>query len=105
MISQGGGWCESVEKCLSCKETDLGSSKQMVKQFGFSGLLSSQQKSNPGRISQFPSGLVLLLDAFILTDILFEHVDFYNWNRIKVRYCDGSSFTGDLVNPVSYLNY
>jgi len=22
--------------------------------------------------------------------------DFYNWNRIKVRYCDGSSFTGDV---------
>lgn len=21
--------------------------------------------------------------------------DFYNWNRIKVRYCDESSFTGD----------
>jgi hypothetical protein len=30
--------------------------------------------------------------------------DFYNWNRIKVRYCDGSSFTGDVeaVNPVSF---
>lgn len=30
-------------------------------------------------------------------------VDFYNWNRVKVRYCDGSSFTGDVqaVNPVS----
>lgn len=29
--------------------------------------------------------------------------DFYNWNRVKVRYCDGSSFTGDVqaVNPVS----
>ncbi|XVF52210.1 hypothetical protein PTKIN_Ptkin05aG0001000 [Pterospermum kingtungense] len=71
---EGGGWCESVETCLSRKKTDLGSSKPMVKQFGFSGLLSSQQKSNP---------------------------DFYNWNRIKVRYCDGSSFTGDVatVNP------
>jgi len=22
--------------------------------------------------------------------------DFYNWNRVKVRYCDGSSFTGDV---------
>lgn len=29
--------------------------------------------------------------------------DFHNWNRVKVRYCDGSSFTGDVeaVNPVS----
>lgn len=34
-------------------------------------------------------------------------LDFYNWNRIKVRYCDGSSFTGDVeaVNPVSELNF
>lgn len=30
-------------------------------------------------------------------------LDFYNWNRIKVRYCDGSSYTGDVeaVDPVS----
>ncbi|XVE57251.1 hypothetical protein DITRI_Ditri04bG0076700 [Diplodiscus trichospermus] len=73
---EGGGWCESVETCLSRRKTDLGSSKEMVKQFGFSGLLSSQQKSNP---------------------------DFYNWNRIKVRYCDGSSFTGD-VEAVNQAN-
>lgn len=45
---KGGGWCEDVPTCLSRKTTDLGSSKQMVKQFGFSGLLSGQQKSNPG---------------------------------------------------------
>nr|GEV85398.1 hypothetical protein [Tanacetum cinerariifolium] len=27
--------------------------------------------------------------------------DFYNWNRIKVRYCDGASFIDDVkkVNP------
>ncbi|XP_038986470.1 long chain base biosynthesis protein 2a-like [Phoenix dactylifera] len=30
-----------------------------------------------------------------------ERRDFYNWNKVKVRYCDGSSFTGDVkrVNP------
>lgn len=21
--------------------------------------------------------------------------DFYNWNRVKIRYCDGASFAGD----------
>lgn len=35
--------------------------------------------------------------------------DFYNWNKVKVRYCDGSSFTGDVerVDPVSltYLDF
>ncbi|KAE8733818.1 Pectin acetylesterase 8 [Hibiscus syriacus] len=75
---EGGGWCEDVATCLSRKKTDLGSSNLMVKQFGFFGLLSSQQKSNP---------------------------DFYNWNQIKVRYCDGSSFTCDVeaVNPANNL--
>ncbi|KAK6251631.1 Pectinacetylesterase/NOTUM - like 2 [Theobroma cacao] len=35
------------------------------------------------------------------------HLDFYNWNRVKVRYCDGSSFTGDVaaVNPVTNLHF
>jgi len=35
--------------------------------------------------------------------------DFYNWNKVKVRYCDGSSFTGDveevdLVSPYSTIS-
>ena len=45
-------------------------------------------------------------------DILFYHqcvfstsicesflqlTDFYNWNRVKLRYCDGASFGGDAV--------
>ncbi|KAI5391071.1 hypothetical protein KIW84_076075 [Lathyrus oleraceus] len=32
---------------------------------------------------------------------------FYNWNRIKVRYCDSSSFTGDVevVDPATNLHY
>lgn len=24
----------------------------------------------------------------------FGAVDFFNWNRVKVRYCDGASFAG-----------
>ncbi|KAG6529602.1 hypothetical protein ZIOFF_011811 [Zingiber officinale] len=33
--------------------------------------------------------------------------DFYNWNRVKIRYCDGSSFTGDVEerDPVSHVYY
>jgi len=33
--------------------------------------------------------------------------DFYNWNRMKIRYCDGSSFTGDVeeVDPVSFVAF
>ncbi|KAK9277066.1 hypothetical protein L1049_006605 [Liquidambar formosana] len=77
---EGGGWCNNVTTCLDRKNTRLGSSKQMVKQVAFSGMLSNKQKFNP---------------------------DFYNWNRIKVRYCDGASFTGDVeaVNPATNLHF
>ncbi|KAG6635927.1 pectin acetylesterase 8-like [Carya illinoinensis] len=77
---EGGGWCNNVTTCLSRKSTRLGSSKEMVKEVAFSGLLSKFQKFNP---------------------------DFYNWHRIKVRYCDGASFTGDVeaVDPATNLHF
>ncbi|KAF5749119.1 putative pectin acetylesterase [Tripterygium wilfordii] len=77
---EGGGWCNNVTTCLSRKKTHLGSSKQMSQQIPFSGILSNRGRYNP---------------------------DFYNWNRIKIRYCDGSSFTGDVqaVNRATNLYY
>ncbi|PIN13606.1 Pectin acetylesterase [Handroanthus impetiginosus] len=77
---EGGGWCNNVTTCLARKNNRLGSSKQMAKQIVFSGILSNKAKFNP---------------------------DFYNWNRVKVRYCDGASFTGDVeaVNPVTKLHF
>ncbi|KAH9687768.1 Pectin acetylesterase 8 [Citrus sinensis] len=52
----------------------------MVKEANFTGILSNEQKFNP---------------------------DFYDWNRVKVRYCDGASFTGDVeaVNPETNLHF
>ncbi|KAG4951797.1 hypothetical protein JHK85_045664 [Glycine max] len=76
---EGGGWCNNIESCLDRKDTRLGSSKQMEDIY-FSGILSNEQQFNP---------------------------DFYNWNRVKVRYCDGSSFTGDVeeVDPTTNLHF
>ncbi|CAN1779655.1 Pectin acetylesterase 7 [Linum perenne] len=53
---------------------------EMEKTMGFSGILGSKVASNP---------------------------DFYNWNRIKIKYCDGSSFTGDVeaVDPKTKLYF
>ncbi|RZC19841.1 hypothetical protein D0Y65_006617 [Glycine soja] len=31
---------------------------------------------------------------------LVIEIDFFNWNRVKVRYCDGASFSGDSQNEV-----
>ncbi|KDP28067.1 hypothetical protein JCGZ_19475 [Jatropha curcas] len=77
---EGGGWCDDIESCLARRNTYKGSSSKMNKTMGFSGILGSKQVSNP---------------------------DFYNWNRIKIRYCDGSSFTGDVeeVDPKTNLYF
>lgn len=77
---EGGGWCNNVTNCVSRMHTRLGSSKRMVEKLAFSAILSNKRQYNP---------------------------DFYNWNRVKVRYCDGSSFTGDVqaVNPATNLHF
>jgi len=66
---QGGAWCGTTgkESCSIRKMTEYGSSKFM-KPIAFDGVLSDQQPQNP---------------------------DFYNWNKVFVRYCDGASFSGD----------
>ncbi|KAJ0802260.1 putative pectinacetylesterase/NOTUM [Helianthus annuus] len=74
---QGGGWCHTIEDCVYRKTMDngLGSSKLMPELY-FSGILSNKADQNP---------------------------NFYNWNRVYMRYCDGSSFTGD-VDEVDTVN-
>ncbi|KAK1286715.1 hypothetical protein QJS10_CPB20g01028 [Acorus calamus] len=64
---EGGGWCNTIESCSSRKMTQLGSSNYMDAQF-FSGILSDDRAQNP---------------------------DFFNWNKVKIRYCDGGSLSGN----------
>ncbi|KAJ4971295.1 hypothetical protein NE237_004394 [Protea cynaroides] len=68
---EGGGWCDSVASCSLRKMTALGSSKYMDSQVPFTGILSNDPSQNP---------------------------EFFNWNKVKLRYCDGASFSG---NPES----
>ncbi|KAK4378778.1 hypothetical protein RND71_000640 [Anisodus tanguticus] len=75
---QGGGWCNSVRSCVYRKKTRRGSSNYMEKQIPFTGILSNKAEENP---------------------------DFYNWNRVKVRYCDGASFTGDSEDKAAGLQF
>ncbi|CAL1398794.1 unnamed protein product [Linum trigynum] len=75
---EGGGWCNSVRSCIYRKTTRRGSSKYMEKVIPFTGILSNKAEENP---------------------------DFFNWNRIKLRYCDGASFTGDSQDEASKLYY
>ncbi|KAG8476304.1 hypothetical protein CXB51_033099 [Gossypium anomalum] len=64
----GGGWCNDISSCLERAKTRRGSTRYMSKLEVFSGILSNNASLNP---------------------------DFYNWNRVKLRYCDGASFSGD----------
>ncbi|PKU83136.1 pectin acetylesterase 5 isoform X1 [Dendrobium catenatum] len=65
---EGGGWCNNAESCASRGRTALGSSMYM-EAMHFVGILSPYPSQNP---------------------------DFFNWNKVKVRYCDGASFAGDV---------
>ncbi|WMV43111.1 hypothetical protein MTR67_036496 [Solanum verrucosum] len=43
----------------------------------------------------------------ILHNTSKENPEFHNWNRVRVKYCDGASFTGDVeqVNPENKLYF
>ncbi|KAI3872979.1 hypothetical protein MKW92_039723 [Papaver armeniacum] len=68
LVFEGGAWCRSIQECSFIAKTYRGSTTQMEKQKHFNGIMSKNASLNP---------------------------DFYNWNRIKIRYCDGGSFAGD----------
>ncbi|KAK6242895.1 hypothetical protein QUC31_009304 [Theobroma cacao] len=75
---EGGGWCNNIRTCVYRKKTRRGSSTYMEKQIPFTGILSEKAEENP---------------------------DFFNWNRVKLRYCDGASFTGDSENKAAQLQF
>ncbi|KAL9833202.1 Pectin acetylesterase 6 [Arabidopsis thaliana] len=75
---EGGGWCNNHRSCVYRKTSRRGSSKFMEKALAFTGILSNRSEENP---------------------------DFFNWNRIKLRYCDGASFSGDSQDESSQLFY
>ncbi|XP_031487505.1 pectin acetylesterase 5-like [Nymphaea colorata] len=69
---EGGGWCNTMASCGARKMTILGSST-LMQPVVFSGILSGSPSENPY---------------------------FFNWNRVKLRYCDGASFAGDVEHEV-----
>lgn len=75
---EGGGWCNNIRTCVYRKKTRRGSSAFMEKEIPFTGILSNKAEENP---------------------------DFFNWNRVKLRYCDGASFAGDAAHPTAQLQF
>eukprot|EP00563_Minutocellus_polymorphus_P016520 CAMPEP_0181058724 /NCGR_PEP_ID=MMETSP1070-20121207/20983_1 /TAXON_ID=265543 /ORGANISM="Minutocellus polymorphus, Strain NH13" /LENGTH=287 /DNA_ID=CAMNT_0023138317 /DNA_START=418 /DNA_END=1277 /DNA_ORIENTATION=- len=72
---QGGGWCETEAKCLERSTTTHGSSLDWPEEAEWrkSLLFSTSAEDNP------------------LT---------HSWNKVYIRYCDGSSFTSNRQDPV-----
>lgn len=69
---QGGGWCYTIEECVSRSKGSLGStSKDPQTRTLNGGYFDYDNKSNP------------LM---------------WNWNKIEIRYCDGASVSGDRVD-------
>ncbi|KAK2456840.1 pectin acetylesterase [Trifolium repens] len=75
---EGGGWCNTLRNCVYRKKTPRGSSIYMENRIPFTGILSNKPEENP---------------------------DFFNWNRVKLRYCDGASFSGDSENEAAGLQF
>ncbi|XP_039135628.1 pectin acetylesterase 10-like [Dioscorea cayenensis subsp. rotundata] len=75
---EGGGWCNDIRTCVYRKTSRHGSSNYMEKEIPFTGIMSNDPAMNP---------------------------DFYNWNRVKVRYCDGASFKGEGYDKNASLHF
>ena len=39
----------------------------------------------------------------VLTELVFQCTDFYNWNKVKIRYCDGASFSGNVKDEFQVI--
>ncbi|XP_071954964.1 uncharacterized protein [Antedon mediterranea] len=77
IILEGGDWCWNVTDCYERSLTTLGSTTYGPDKVDFNGILSNDRLVNP---------------------------DFYNWNAVLIKYCDGGSFSGNLSFPVNYKN-
>ncbi|VAH34420.1 unnamed protein product [Triticum turgidum subsp. durum] len=75
---EGGGWCNNARTCRFRTRTHHGSSNFMERQIAFTGIMSASPAENP---------------------------DFYNWNRVKIRYCDSASFAGDTFDKGTGLYF
>ncbi|TQE02830.1 hypothetical protein C1H46_011559 [Malus baccata] len=73
LFIEGGGWCNTIESCILRKHMHLGSSKHMGRRVHFTGILSPYPDHNPG---------------------------FFNWNRVRIQYCDGAFIAGHPDNEL-----
>merc|ERR1719245_2722148 len=75
ILLTGGGWCADDLECLELTKGPMGSSKFFLPGRGEEGILDPDCDRNPV---------------------------FCNFNRVSVPYCDGTSFSGNLDEPLRW---
>ncbi|KAL1551668.1 [Wnt protein] O-palmitoleoyl-L-serine hydrolase [Salvia divinorum] len=75
----GGAWCDTKEECIYRSKYQSSGSNKETPPKGFWPLMRPNKTLNP---------------------------DFYNWNAVWIRYCDGASFMADVeaVDPETNLH-
>jgi hypothetical protein len=78
----GGGWCWSIEDCANRATSLIGTSKNwppflsgITPNMSYGGIMSGNATENP---------------------------DFATWALVWIMYCDGSSYTSNVADPVPY---
>ncbi|RRT72913.1 hypothetical protein B296_00011657, partial [Ensete ventricosum] len=51
----------------------------------------------------FPPSPPTLVNLTLVPSAAAKGADFYNWNRVQIRYCDGASFAGEGHDAVSKI--
>jgi hypothetical protein len=82
--------------------TRLGSSNFFEHEVPFFGVLSSDPSQNPGTLREIFSSFSVVAFVYIYGSFFEDlysclcclFVDFFNWNRVMIRYCDGACFSG-----------
>ena len=110
----GGGWCSSIDDCIersrqkSTKTSpSLGSSKDWKEHV----VCDAESQYTPKEdSSEFPNessakgSLPCHYDGGEHGLISYNPIEnplAYNWNKVYIPYCDGASFSGNVIEPVS----
>lgn len=76
LFIQGGGWCYTPQDCLTRSKGNLGSSRHLPPVIGEdegTGIFDANATQNP----------------------------FYDFNKVYFNYCDGASFSGNSMEPIT----
>ena len=92
----GGGWCNSVQQCKERAHTSkYGSSNSWTEDVECDARRRLEDASDVDQPCHNDNGMHGLLDTSPTVNPMM-----YNWNKVYVGYCDGASFSGNVIEGV-----